>query len=113
MPAAHLRPSQEALHRGAWGEARAAFDAALPEHRAPEALEGLAAACWWLNDAAPVFEAREEAYRLYHERGDRASAARIALWLYWDYRAFRGDAAVSNGWLHRAERLLEGLESTR
>src|SRR5262245_86733 len=113
MPEAHLRRAQEALNRGAWEEARTSFEAAVLEHRTPEALEGLAAACWWLNDAPPVFEAREEAYRLYHERDDRASAARIALWLYWDYRAFRGDAAVSNGWLHRAERLLEGLESTR
>jgi hypothetical protein len=52
-----------------------------------------------------VFEAREEAYRLYRERGDRTGAARIALWLYWDYRAFRGAAAVSNGWLRRAERV--------
>jgi LuxR family transcriptional regulator, maltose regulon positive regulatory protein len=104
---------REALARGAWEEARDAFHADLLQSRSPEVLEGFATACWFLDDAAGVFEAREEAYRLYRERGDRTSAARIALSLYWDYRAFRGEAAVSNGWLQRAERLLEGLDSTR
>src|SRR5262245_4986180 len=113
MLTVQLQSGREALGRGAWEQARDAFEAAVNEQRTPEALEGLGDACWWLNDAPRVFEAREEAYRLYHERGDRASAARIALWLYWDYRAFRGDGAVANGWLHRAERLVEGLESTR
>src|SRR4029453_15583382 len=94
-------------------DARDAFEGAVRHERSAEALEGLGEACWWLNDGARVFEAREEAYRLYAERRERASAARIALWLYWDYRAFRSDGAVANGWLHRAERLLEGLESTR
>jgi DNA-binding NarL/FixJ family response regulator len=113
MRTAHLERGRDALARGAWEEAREAFEAAVRQQRSAESLEGLGDACWWLNDASHVFEAREEAYRLYHERGDRVSAARIALWLYWDYRAFRSDAAVSNGWLHRAERLLDGLESTR
>jgi DNA-binding CsgD family transcriptional regulator/uncharacterized protein HemY len=113
MRTADLERGRDALARGAWEEAREAFAAAARQQRSAESLEGLGDACWWLNDAPHVFEAREEAYRLYHERGDRVSAARIALWLYWDYRAFRSDAAVSNGWLHRAERLLEGLESTR
>ena len=113
MPDTLVQRGREALARGAWEEAHGAFQAALQPTRSPEALEGLGAACWWLDDGAGVFEAREEAYRLYRERGDRAAAARIALLLYWDYRAFRGDAAVSNGWLQRAERLLEGLDSTR
>ena len=113
MPNQLVRRGRKALARGAWEEARRAFDATLRQTRHPEALEGLGTACWFLDDGAGVFEAREEAYRLYRERGDRAGAARIALSLYWDYRAFRGEAAVSNGWLHRAERLLEGLESTR
>lgn len=113
MPDTLVRQGREALARGAWEEAHGAFEAALRETRSPEALEGLGTAAWWLDDGARVFEAREEAYRLYRERGDRAAAARIALSLYWDYRAFRGDAAVSNGWLQRAERLLEGLDSTR
>ena len=113
MPHTLVQRGHEALARGAWEEARGAFETALQQARNPEALEGLGSSCWWLDDGAGVFEAREEAYRLYRERGDRAAAARMALFLYWDYRAFRGDAAVSNGWLQRAERLLEGLDSTR
>jgi DNA-binding CsgD family transcriptional regulator len=105
--------SREALAEGAWEEARDTCRAALSRSDNPEALEGLATASFFLNDWATVFEAREEAYRLYCNRSDRASAARVALALYWDYGAFRGEEAISNGWLQRAERLLEGLESTR
>ncbi len=42
------------------------------------------------------------------ERDDRRGAARVAVWLAWDYWAFRGEHAVANGWLQRARRLLEG-----
>lgn len=113
MPQALLQRGRDALARGAWEDAHGAFEAATRQSRSAEALEGLASACWWLDDGAGVIAAREEAYRLYRDIPDRISAARMALSLYWDYRAFRGDAAVSNGWLQRAERLLEGLESTR
>ena len=99
----------ELLSRGAWAEARSAFEAALGKRDGPEALEGLALAAWWLDDADVVFDARERAYRLYGERGDRRSAARVAVWLAWDAWAFRGEHAVSNGWLQRARSLLSGL----
>jgi hypothetical protein len=97
------------LSRGAWSEARGAFESALRERESPEALEGLALAGWWLDAADLVFEARERAYRLYGDRGDRRGAARVAVWLAWDAWAFRGEHAVSNGWLQRARRLLAGL----
>jgi len=74
----------EFLSRGAWLDARTAFASVLREREIPEALEGLALAAWWLDDADVVFDARERAYRLYSERGDRQSAARIAVWLAWD-----------------------------
>jgi hypothetical protein len=32
---------------------------------------------------------------MYRERDDRTGAARMALALYWDYRVFRGEAAIS------------------
>ena len=99
----------ELLSRGAWSEARAAFEAMLRERETPEALEGLGLAAWWLDDADAVFDSRERAYRLYSERGDRASAGRVAVWLAWDTWAFRGEHAVSNGWLQRARSLLAGL----
>jgi hypothetical protein len=100
-----------ALARGDWENARAAFEAALGEEETAEALEGLGMAAWWLDDAATTFEARERAYRLYRERGERVAAARLARWLAWDYNAFRGEPAVANGWLQRAHRLLDGIEA--
>ncbi|HEU5259643.1 MAG TPA: LuxR C-terminal-related transcriptional regulator [Vicinamibacterales bacterium] len=99
----------EYLSRGAWPDARSAFESVLRERDSAEALEGLGLAAWWLDDAEAVFDARERAYRLYSERGDRQSAARIAVWLAWDAWAFRGEHAVSNGWLQRARSLLAGL----
>jgi DNA-binding NarL/FixJ family response regulator len=99
----------EYLSRGAWSDARSAFESVLRERDSAEALEGLGLAAWWLDDAEAVFDARERAYRLYSERGDRQSAARIAVWLAWDAWAFRGEHAVSNGWLQRARSLLAGL----
>jgi DNA-binding NarL/FixJ family response regulator len=98
-----------ALSRGAWADARAAFEASLATRESPEALEGLAAAAWWLDLAEVLFDARERAYRLYLDRGDKAGAARIAVNLAWDCWAFRGEHAVANGWLQRARRLLEHL----
>jgi DNA-binding CsgD family transcriptional regulator len=97
----------EALARGAWEEARAAFEKALHIREVAEALEGLGTAAWWLDQADLVFDSRERAYRLYLARGDRAAAARVAVWLAWDSWAFRGESAVANGWLQRARRLLE------
>jgi LuxR family maltose regulon positive regulatory protein len=101
-------PGDEALARGAWAKARAAFEAALRIRELPEALEGLGKAAWWLDLADLVFDARERAYRLYLVSSDHAAAARIAVWLAWDYWAFRGENAVANGWLQRARHLLEG-----
>ena len=98
-----------ALSRGAWADARTAFEAALAVRESPEALEGLGVAAWWLDLADVLFDARERAYRLYREREDRAGAARIAVCLAWDCWAFRGEHAVANGWLQRARRLLEDL----
>src|ERR1700744_5716390 len=98
----------EALARGDWAEARAAFDAVVRDHAMPEALEGLGTAAWWLDLAEVVFDARERAYRLYLAREDKVGAARIAIWLAWDAWAFRGEGAVANGWLGRARRLLDG-----
>ena len=99
----------EALARGSWSEARAAFASSLAVSESPEALEGLALAAWWLDDGEAVFEARERAYKLYLDRGDRRSAAGVAVWLAWDCWAFRGETAVANGWLQRARRHLDGL----
>jgi ATP/maltotriose-dependent transcriptional regulator MalT len=96
----------EQLRRGRWNEARESFAAAGDR---AEALEGLSWAAWWRDDAESVFAARERAYAAYKERGDRAGAARMATWLAADELDFHGAAAVADGWLARARRLLDGL----
>jgi DNA-binding NarL/FixJ family response regulator len=105
-----LKSGREALGRGAWGEARACFEAALRRGETADALEGLGMAAWWLDDAATTLNARERAYHLYRQRGDRREAARMATYLAYDYYSFRGEYAVANGWFQRAHRLLEGLD---
>src|SRR5688572_11314769 len=87
----------QALERGAWGEARDLFEEALRHDETPEALEGLGRACWWLDDVTRVAEARESAYRGFRRRGDARGAARIALELAEDALIFRAEEAVWNG----------------
>ena len=102
------RAGVAALERGDWRAAQNAFEAALAHEESAESLEGLGLAAWWLDLADVVFDARERAYRAYRERGDLASAARIAVWIAWDSSAFRGEDAIATGWLQRARRLLDG-----
>ncbi len=61
---AECQPGDEALARGDWEAARAAFGQTLLEREGPEALEGLGLAGWWLDLADVVFDSRERAYRL-------------------------------------------------
>ncbi|MFI5177327.1 MAG: LuxR C-terminal-related transcriptional regulator [Vicinamibacterales bacterium] len=112
-PPSQLAVGQAALARGAWREARRAFQFVLAREESPEALEGLGLAAWWLDAADLVFRSRERAYLLYRERDDRAAAARVAVWLAWDSAAFRGEAHVASGWLERARRLLEDLPGSQ
>ena len=98
-----------ALAAGSWVQARGSFEAALREHETPEVLEGLSWAAWWLDDAPAVFDARDRAYKLYRQRRDPASAARMAIWLAIDHVDFHGAVAVAAGWLRRATRLLGPL----
>lgn len=105
-----LHDGQAALARGAWEEARICFTAALRGRERPEGWEGLGLAAWGLNETALMFNARERAYQLYRQGGDRYGAARLATNLALDHFYYRGEHAVASGWVQRAHRLLEGLE---
>lgn len=105
-----LAEGWEAIARGAWEDARARFAALVASEETAEALEGLAMASGWLDDADRAFESRERAFRLFRERENPRGAARIAIWLAADSIVFRGNDTVANGWLRRATRLLDGLE---
>ncbi|MBI4499898.1 MAG: helix-turn-helix transcriptional regulator [Gemmatimonadetes bacterium] len=107
-----LQAGLTALQAGAWEEACAHLQASVAAGETAEALEHLGLAAWWLDDAPLTFDARERSYRLYRDLGDARGAARVALWLVWDYLAFRGDTAVASGWLERARRLLTGHEES-
>ena len=111
-PMDQLEEGRAALGRGDWPAARAAFETTLRTNDNPEALEGLGLAAWWLDLSDVVFDARERAYRTYRERGDALGAARMATWLGWDTAAFRGEHSIANGWLQRAQRLLEDQPET-
>ena len=96
-----------ALRQGQWERARAGFEAALAEGESAEALEGLAEAAWWLEDAPEVLSARQRAYRLFRRRGEDVNAGRMATELGFDHAVFRLELAVANGWFQRAHRLLD------
>jgi DNA-binding NarL/FixJ family response regulator len=113
-----LAAGREALARGAWEEARAAFDAVLESgaggdgqtaSREAAALEGLGWAGWWLADEQLTIESRERAYRAFRATGDDGAAARVAAWVAADYREFRGEGSVGRGWLGRAHNAIAGL----
>jgi ATP/maltotriose-dependent transcriptional regulator MalT len=97
----------EALRKGNWAQALELLEEALARSETPEAWEGMGWAGYFLDDSALTFEARERAYRGYRERGDDASAGRVASWLAADSVEFRGEPAVASGWLQRAHSLLD------
>jgi DNA-binding NarL/FixJ family response regulator len=110
MSADALAEAGVALAGGRWDEARKLYERALALEETPEALEGLAAACWWEDDVVAAIKARERAFEIRRERGDTIEAARLAGFLAWDYSVQRGSQAVANGWLRRARRLAGELE---
>jgi DNA-binding NarL/FixJ family response regulator len=95
-----------ALSQGAWGRARASFEAALAHQTSAEGLDGLARALWWSDRPAEAIDARVRAYALFRRTGDLARAVRIALWLVHEYSAVHGNEPAAEGWLARAEHLL-------
>lgn len=105
-----LATGRAALARGDWSTARAAFEAELAEGESPEALEGLARACWWLDDLEDCAEAQGRAYRLYRDRADARGAARLACQIAREAVFLRGDMAALNGWTERARTLLSEIE---
>jgi len=103
-------PSVQLAHRcislGDWSGAAVAARSAIAVAETAEAHELLGLAAWWLSDIETLFRSRERAWQLYVAANERRRAARVGVWLDWDYRAFRGEPAVAQGWLRRVRRLL-------
>src|SRR5262245_43844686 len=106
-----LRAGEAALEARKWEEARDAFSGAAELSNGAQAWDGLGLACWWLQDPTRMFDAKQRAYTGYIAAGDKREAARVAASLANDFLDFRGEAAVAQGWLKRAERLLEDLDA--
>lgn len=124
--AATIEAGQAALARGAWEEARSAFERALhtgdrdvanhslrvvldPEESA-EILSGLAEALWWLGEIRKSLDYWEQAYSGFRQRHDPAQAAFAAIQLGILYDANLGNRAAAAGWVARAARLVEEHE---
>jgi tetratricopeptide (TPR) repeat protein len=107
MPGPALARGHSALDAGRWAEARAAFEVALAEAETGEGCLGLAVALWWLGENRAGVDRCTRAYTLFRRGGDDLSAARAAIWLGITYKSDFANFAAANGWLGRAERLLD------
>ena len=65
----------------------------------------LAEAAWWLGRLDDCIAAREQAYRLYDQLGNRRRAGMCAVWL-WEHHAIAARPAIAGAWLRRARRAL-------
>lgn len=99
-----------ALAEGRWTEARVAFEQALMVGETAEACFGLAMALWWLGENHRCVDRCSRAYALFRASGQVESAAQCAVWLAIAYKANFANFAAANGWIGRAERLLEPLD---
>jgi class 3 adenylate cyclase len=112
MELSQVETAREALDRRAWPEAFAAFAAAdSTEPLEPDDLEGMAKAGWWTGRSNESIDAWERAYAAHVKRGDKARAAFMALTLRRAYSA-KLQGSVAQGWLTRAETLLEGEQQS-
>ncbi len=103
-----LEAGRLAYARRAWPEAYRLLKEADDARRGLEAvdLEALAKSAWWIGLPGEAIAIFERAYAAHLERGDRSRAAFLALTLRRQYGA-KLAGSVAQGWLSRAEQLLE------
>jgi class 3 adenylate cyclase len=103
-----LEAGREAFERRAWQEAYRRLKEADDAGRlSGEDLEALAKSAWWIGRSNECISAFERAYAAFVEARNRAQAAFIALTLRREYLS-KLSPSVAQGWLRRAEQLLEG-----
>ncbi len=106
-PETIVAAADAALAEAEWERAAELCHAALAERPGDaDLLDRLGQAEWWIGDLPGSVARRTEAYAAYARRGERRAASRVALWLAAEDA--RGPS-IANGWLARAQRMLEGL----
>jgi DNA-binding CsgD family transcriptional regulator len=104
---ARARQDWQACFDAVCGPSAAAGDPAVEAER----LDLRAEATWWLGRLDDCIEARERAYNLFDELGDRRRAGQCAVWLY-EHHCFRASPSIASAWLRRARRALDGDEAS-
>jgi DNA-binding NarL/FixJ family response regulator len=118
-----LRTGQEALARGAWEEARSAFEDVLGQRdparfssgvadgsaEIAEVLFGLGSALWWLGEIREAVPWWEQAYAAFRPI-DPVQATNVALQLGFVYQANLGNDAAAAGWAAHAARLVDEFD---
>jgi DNA-binding CsgD family transcriptional regulator len=107
-----LRLGREALAAADWEGARAHLEQAAGFGETAEILDGLGEALQFGGEHARAIELKERAFAEYERRGLRAEAAELARWLAFLYASVHGNVAAANGWMARAESMLEGVEES-
>ena len=106
-----LEEGWAALLDGDADAARRAFESALAERPTAAALDGLAQVAYISNDYDTTISLLERAYAAYREEDNHVGAIHAASKLGWLNAAYRGDSAVMQGWIARAQTLLGPEES--
>ncbi|MEX2294150.1 MAG: LuxR C-terminal-related transcriptional regulator [Acidimicrobiales bacterium] len=101
-----------ALRQGDSTAAREAFTAASGRGAEGSVLAGLAQADYLDHCNDDAIEGWERAYAAFRSEQDHVQASRVAQRLSYMHGMIRGDRAVMNGWLARAETLMDGAEHT-
>jgi DNA-binding CsgD family transcriptional regulator len=86
------------------------FEQAAAFGESAEVLDGLGEAMQFAGEHRRAIELKERAFAEYERRGLRAEAAELARWLAFLHVSVNGNVAAANGWMARAESLLEGVE---
>ena len=107
-----LRLGREALGVADWERACAFFEQAAEFGETAEVLDGLGEALQFGGDHARAIELKERAFAGYEQRGLRAQAAELGRWLAFLHVSVHGNVAAANGWMARAESVLEGMEES-
>src|SRR3989441_9357637 len=109
-PAAEEREAgRSAFARHSWREAFETLSNAQAMRALPaEDVERLAESAWWIGRVDDCIAAHERAYAAYMDEGTPRRAAIVAVRLAEDF-INRQAKSIGNGWLKRAERLLQDV----